>query len=115
MPPPLAVIVIVRLPRVARDPTLTVIVEVPAPGAGIELWVKVTVVPLPCPEADKVIPEEKLPEIVVVMAALPEPPRITLIVVGDTLSEKLGTTWVTVNMTVVLPVNGEEVPVTVMG
>ena len=42
-PPPLAVMVMVWFPSVALLPTLTVIVEVPDPGAAIELGLKVTV------------------------------------------------------------------------
>lgn len=42
-PPPLAVMVIVWFPSEALLPTLTVIVEVPDPGAAMELGVKVTV------------------------------------------------------------------------
>jgi len=42
-PPPLAVMVMVWFPSVARLPTLTVIVDVPEPGAAMLLGVKVTV------------------------------------------------------------------------
>jgi hypothetical protein len=42
-PPPLAVMVIVWFPSVALLPTLTVIVEVPEPGAAMLLGLKVTV------------------------------------------------------------------------
>jgi hypothetical protein len=42
-PPPLAVMVMVWFPSVALLPTLTVIVEVPEPGAAMLLGLKVTV------------------------------------------------------------------------
>jgi hypothetical protein len=42
-PPPLAVMVMVWFPSEALLPTLTVIVEVPAPGAAMLLGLKVTV------------------------------------------------------------------------
>jgi len=42
-PPPFAVMVIVWSPSVALLPTLTVIVEVPDPGAAMLLGLKVTV------------------------------------------------------------------------
>jgi hypothetical protein len=43
MPPPLAVIVIVRVPSEAFLPTVTCIVDEPEPGLEIELGLKVTV------------------------------------------------------------------------
>jgi hypothetical protein len=43
MPPPLAVMVMVRLPTVEFRATATVIVDLPDPGAAIELGAKVTV------------------------------------------------------------------------
>ena len=47
IPPPVAVMVIVWFPIAEFLPTLTVIVEVPVPGAAMELGLKVTVCPLP--------------------------------------------------------------------
>ena len=46
-PPPVAVMVMERLPSRAREPVLMVMVEVPDPGAIIELGLKVTVTLLP--------------------------------------------------------------------
>jgi hypothetical protein len=62
---------------------LTVIVDVPVPGAAMEPGLKVTVWVLPCPEADKVIAELKLPEIVVVIVDVPEEPLTTVSDVGE--------------------------------
>jgi hypothetical protein len=50
----------VWFPSLALPPTLTVIVDVPEPGAAMELGLKVTLWALPCPEADKAIAELKL-------------------------------------------------------
>ena len=72
LPPPVPVMVIVRLPTFAREPTLMVMVEEPEPGAAIELGLKVMVTLLPPPEADKPIAELKLPEIAVVTVEVPE-------------------------------------------
>jgi len=110
----LPVMVIVRAPVRERLPTLTVIVDVPEPGAAIELGLKVTVLPLPCPVADNVIAELKPPEIFVVIVDVPELPRATLIDVGDALIVKLGLVPVTVSVTVVVSTVLPEVPVTVM-
>ena len=71
-PPPVPVMVIVRLPTLACAPTLMVIVEDPEPGAAIELGLKVMVTLLPPPEADKPIAELKVPETAVVSVEVPE-------------------------------------------
>ena len=101
-PPPLAVIVMVRFPGLPFLPTLTVMVDVPEPGAAMELGLKVTVWALPCPEADKLIAELKPPEMPVVILDVPELLRATLIDVGDALMVKLGVVPVTVRETVVV-------------
>ena len=113
-PAPLAVIVMVWVPVLEFLPTLTVMVEVPDPGAAMELGLKVTVWALPCPEAVKAIAESKPPEMVVVMVDVPELPLATLIDVGDALMVKLALVPVTVRETVVVSVVLPEVPVTVM-
>jgi hypothetical protein len=43
IPPPVALMVMVRVPKVALLPAVIFIVDVPEPGAGIELGVKVIV------------------------------------------------------------------------
>ena len=83
IPPPFAVMVMEWLPIDPFLPTLTVIVEVPDPGAAMEVGVKVTVWAFPCPEADKVIAELKLPETAVVMVAVPEEFLATVIDAGE--------------------------------
>lgn len=102
------------MPVVARDPTVTFIVEVPAPGAAMLLGVKVIVCCPPCPEAVKVIAELNPPAIVVVIVDVPELPRATVIAVGEALTVKLGEVPVTVNETAVVAVVLPEVPFTVM-
>ncbi|HLW97151.1 MAG TPA: hypothetical protein VKR82_00785, partial [Candidatus Acidoferrales bacterium] len=83
-PPPVPLMVMVRVPVLDLRPTLTVIVEVPEPGAAIELGPNVTLLPFPAPEADKLIAELKPPEIAVVIVEVPvpDPLRETVIVVG---------------------------------
>ena len=53
MPPLLPVTVIGYVPGGVLDPTVMVIVELPEPGAGIGLGLKLTVVPDGTPEADR--------------------------------------------------------------
>jgi len=106
--------VIVWFPSLALLPTLTVMVEVPEPGAAMELGLKVTLWELPSPEADKLIAESNPPETIVVIVEVPELPLATLIVEGDALMVKLGLVPVTVRETVVVSVVLPEVPVTVM-
>jgi len=90
-------------------------VDVPEPGAAMELGLKVTTWALPCPDADRLMAELKPPETAVVMVAVPELLRATVIVVGNALMVKLGFVPVTVRVTVVVSTVLPEVPVTVMG
>ena len=93
---------------------MIVMVDFPAPGAAMELGVKVTLSLLPSNAVDKVIAESKPPEIVVVIVEVPELPLAMLIEEGDAPMVKLGFGPTTVNETVVLSVMLPEVPVTVM-
>jgi hypothetical protein len=52
-------------------PTVMVIVELPEPGAGIGLGLKLTVVPAGIPAAESVIAPLKPPLIVLVMVEVP--------------------------------------------
>jgi len=113
-PPPFPVTVMVWLPRVASEPTLTVMVELPEPGAAMGLGLKLTVRPLAPPEDDKLIAELKPPEIAVVIVEVPEWPLVMLKVAGDALMVKLGGVPVTVSVTAVVSTVLPEVPVTVM-
>ena len=95
--------------------TVTFMVDVPEPGAAMELGLKLTLRPVPSPEADKRIAELNPPEIAEVIVEVPELPLATLIEVGDALRVKLGAVPVTVRETVVVSTVLPEVPVTVMG
>src|SRR5437773_2137221 len=64
----------VYVPVAVVAPTVIVIVELPEPGAAIELGLKLTVVPAGCPEADSATAELNPPDTVVVMVEVPEPP-----------------------------------------
>ena len=105
----------VWLPALARELTVTFMVDVPEPGAAMELGLKLTLRPLPSPEADNLIAELKPPEIAVVIVELPELPGATVSDVGEAPMVKLGAVPVTVRMTVVDSTVLPEVPVTVMG
>src|SRR5271165_5040213 len=71
MPPPLPVTVIGYVPVGVLLPTVMVIVELPEPGAGIVLGLKLTVVPAGAPEAERLIELLKPPLTVVVMLDVP--------------------------------------------
>lgn len=90
------------------------IVDVPDPGAAIELGLKLMVTLLPPPDADKLIAELKPPEIAVVIVELPVFPGDTLSDVGDARIVKLAFVPVTVNVTVVVATVLPDVPFTVM-
>jgi hypothetical protein len=59
------------VPVAVLDPTAIVIVELPPPGAAIELGLKLTVVPLGAPVASRLITLLKLPLTVVVIVEVP--------------------------------------------
>ena len=84
--PPFPVIVIVYGPAVAFAATVIVIVDVPAPVMDIGL--KLTVTPVGCPVANKVIVELNPPETVVVMVDVPPLPCATETAVGEADSVK---------------------------
>ena len=59
------------VPSAVPDPTVMVIVEVPAPGAAMEAGLKPTVVPVGAPEAERVMELLKPPLTAVVMVEVP--------------------------------------------
>jgi hypothetical protein len=90
-------------------------VDVPDPGAAMELGLKITVWALPCTEADKLIAELKLPMTAVVIAALPDAHLDTVIEVGEAETVKpAGAVAVIVSETVAVWVRLPSVPVMVM-
>ena len=113
-PSPVAVIVILWFPTKAFLLTLTVMIELPDPGAAMELGLKVTVCRPPSPVADKEIAESKPPDTKVVIVELPEPGLATLIVAGDALRVKpLDVVPLTVSKTVAVSVVPPDFPFTV--
>jgi hypothetical protein len=89
-PPPLPVTVMGYVPTDVLAPTVIVIVEVPAPGAGIVFGLKLTVVPAGAPVADRPIALLKPPLTVVVIVEVPGLPLAMLRDVGDAEMAKLG-------------------------
>ncbi len=71
IPPPFPVTVIGYVPTAVLDPTAIVIVELPPPGAAIVPGLKLTVVPLGAPAADRLIALLKPPLTVVVIVEVP--------------------------------------------
>jgi hypothetical protein len=93
-----------------------VIVEVPEPGAAMDVELKPTVTPLGWPLADKAIAELNPPERVVVIVDVPLLPCTTETEVGEAEMVKLaGAEAVTVSVTVVCCVMPSPEPVTVIG
>ena len=70
----MAVTVTVAVPAVAVLPAESVRVELPLPGAAIEVGLKLAVTPEGKPEADSETAELKPPLTVVEMVLLPEAP-----------------------------------------
>lgn len=113
-PSPVAVMVILWFPTNAFLLTFTVIVELPEPGAAMELGLKVTVCRPPSPVADKEIAESKPPDTRVVIVEVPEPGLATLIVAGDALRvNPSDDAPLTVSDTVAVSVVPPDVPLTV--
>ena len=94
--------------------TVKVIVELPLPGAGIAGGLKVTVVSVGRPVADRLMALLKPLLMVVVMVELPWLPCTMLTEVGEAVMAKLGGA-VTVRVTVVFCWMPPPLPVTVMG
>ena len=110
--PFLPFMVIVWSPSAALSPTLTIMVEVPAPVTISGL--KLTVTPVGWPLANKVMALSKPLKTAVVIVKVPELPLAMLIDEGAALTVKLGVAAVTVRETVVVSLVLPEVPVTVM-
>ncbi len=89
-PPPLALIVIVDVPAAAVLLAVKVKVELPEPGAAIDVGLKAAVTPVGSPLAESDIAELKPPETLVETVLDPLPPAATERLVGDALSVKLG-------------------------
>src|SRR6516165_10942479 len=77
-------------PTAVLSPTVNVIVEVPAPGAPIVLGLKLTLVPVGAPVADRLIELLNPPPISVVIVEVPCLPCMMLTEVGDAVMVKVG-------------------------
>ena len=96
------------------EATVKVAVEVPEPGAAIDVGLKLTVTPEGAPLEDKVMAALKPFRMVVVTVEVPVVPCTTLTAVGAAEIVKSGAD-VTVRLTVVLCVAPPPVPVMVTG
>jgi hypothetical protein len=89
-PPPLALIVIVDVPVAAVLLAVNVNVELPEPGAAIDVGLKLAVTPAGSPVAESETAELKPPETVVETVVVFVPPSATETVVGEALRAKSG-------------------------
>ena len=89
-----------------------VIVEEPAPGAGMDVGLKLTVAPEGCPEALSAIAESNPIDTIVVIVTVAEDPGATFTELGVGVITKSGVA--TVTDTFVVCVIPPPVPVTVM-
>ncbi len=116
LPPPVAVILIGKVVRVAELAAVTVILTVPEPGAAMGLGEKLTVTPVSIPEAVKEMGALKPPETAVVTVAMPAVPLRKLPAVGETATVKVPApvVEVTVSASVAIWLPEAAVPVTRM-
>jgi hypothetical protein len=89
-PPPLALSVIVDVPATAVLAAVKVSVELPEPGAAMDVGLNAAVTPVGSPLAESDTTELKPPETVVEIVLVPELPAATERLVGDALSVKFG-------------------------
>ena len=93
------------------DPTVSVRIEDPDPGAAMEAGLNAAVTPVGSPDALRAIAELKPPETAVVMVLVPLAPRATGTDAGE--AEIVNAGAVTVSVTVAVCVWVPAVPVTV--
>ena len=99
------------MPAAVDEPTVSVRVEDPEPGAAMDAGLNAAVVPEGSPEALSAIAELKPPEAVVVMVLVPWAPGAADTDAGAATMVNAGT--VTVSETVAVCVSPPAVPVTV--
>jgi hypothetical protein len=98
-----AVTVTVEVPTIAVLSAVNVKVELPLPGAAMEVGLNAAVTPVGSPETDSATAELKPPLIDVERLVLLEPPCVTNTLAGDAASAKSGAAAAsTVNETVVV-------------
>ena len=102
-------------PVAALRLTVMVMVDVPLPGAAMDVGLKATVTLDPVTVPDRLIAELNPPLTAVVMVTFPLPEGETEIEVGDAVIVKAGVAPMTVSETVVVSTVLPEVPETVMG
>jgi len=95
------------------EPTVIVMVERPEPGAGMEVGLKRTVVPVGMPLADSAMALLKPLLMVLVMVEVPALPRTIVSEDGEAETAKLAAV-VTVRVTVAVCRRIPPIPVTVM-
>ena len=78
------------MPVAVVEATARVAVEVPEPGAAMDVGLKVTVTPVGCPVAVKATAASNPPETAVVMVDVPLLPTTTETAVGEAASVKAG-------------------------
>lgn len=78
------------VPVATLEATAMLMVELPAPGTAIDVGLNVTVTPLGCPLADKLIAELNPPATLVLIVELPFPPCTTDTDPGEAERLKLG-------------------------
>ena len=83
--------VMVDVPAAAVEATVKVNVDVPEPGAAIDVGLNAAVTPVGRPDADSATAESKPPETAVVMVDEPVLPCTTETDVGEAASVKAGT------------------------
>ena len=99
----------------AVDATVKVNVDVPEPGAAMDVGLKAAVTPVGRPEADNATAESNPPETAVVMVEVPVAPWAMETDVGEAASVNAGTgAEVTVSEIVAVCVMLSPVPLTVM-
>ena len=86
MLPPVPLTVIVKVPVAVPEATASVTAEVPAPGAAIDVGLKLTVTPAGAPLAVSAMAESNPPETAVVIVELPLEPITTETAVGEAAS-----------------------------
>jgi hypothetical protein len=103
MPPPFALMVIVDVPAAVVLAAVNVSVELPEPGAAIDVGLNAAVTPEGSPLAESDTAELKPPETLVEIVLVPELPAATERLAGDALTAKSGVAVAeTVKETVVL-------------
>lgn len=111
IPPPVPVTTTGYVPAAVVDPTVSVRVEDPEPGAAMDVAPNAAVVPVGSPDALSAMAELKPPEMAVAMVLVPLAPWATDTDTGDALIVNAGA--VTVSETVAVWVTPPPVPVTV--